>query len=139
MSSQAQADLHWWLGNVDKDLNPIMLPPSVITLKCDSSLKGWRAVIENSSSAANGRWSSLETIYHINYLEIKAILFGFKSLCTQLHDCHVKVLTENQTAVTCLRNMGGSHSRSCNAIARETILWCKGKTLLLLFPMCLGN
>ena len=38
MSSQAQADLHWWLGNVDKDPNPIMLPPTVITLKCDSSL-----------------------------------------------------------------------------------------------------
>ena len=129
----------WWLGNVDKDPNPIMLPPSVITLKSDSSLTSWGAVIENSSSAANGRLASLETMYHINYLEIKAILFGFKSLCTQLHDCHVKVLTDNQTAVAYLRNMGGSHSRSCNAIAREMILWCKEKNISLTISHVSGN
>ena len=103
LSEQAVTDLHWWLENVHKDPNPISLPPSQLTLKCDSSLSGWGAVIEGTSNTTNGRWSSLESMQHINYLEIKAILFGvkailfaLKALCSHLHDCHVKVLTDNQ-------------------------------------------
>ena len=43
LSEQAVTDLHWWLENVHKDPNPISLPPSQLTLKCDSSLSGWGA------------------------------------------------------------------------------------------------
>ena len=72
--------------------NRISLPPSQLTLKCDSSLSGWEAVIEGTSNTTNGRWSSLESMQHINYLEIKAILFCLKALCSHLHDCHVNPL-----------------------------------------------
>ena len=139
LSEQAVTDLHWWLEKVHKDPNPISSPPSQLTLKCDSSLSGWGAVIEGTSNTTNGSWSSLESMQHINYLEIKAILFGYKALCSHLHDCHVKVLTDNQTAVTYPRNIGGSHSRNCNAIARETILWCRERNISLTITFCLEN
>ena len=129
LSELAVTDLHWWLENGHKDPNPISLPPSQLTLKCDISLSGCGAVVEGTSNTTNGRWSSLESMQHINYLEIKAILFGLKALCSHLHNCHVKILTNNQTTVTYLRNMGGSQSRNCNAIARETILWCRERNI----------
>ena len=36
---------------------------------------------------------------------------------------HIKILTDNVTAVTYIRQMGGSHSLKCNDIAREIWLW----------------
>ena len=131
ISDLAKKDLSWWLENVDHDPCPIMPTEPSVTLKCDSSLEGWGSVIDNSSTTANGRWSPLESAYHINYLEIKAVLFGLKSLCSKFKHCSIKVLSDNQTAVAYLRNMGGTHSRDCNQITRETILWCKDRDISL--------
>lgn len=46
------------------------------------------------------------------YLEIRAILLGLQSLFPDLFNAHINV------AVACINNMGGSHSPSCNVIAR---------------------
>ena len=124
-SDLANKALSWWLENVDHDPCPIMPSKPRVTPKCDSSLEGWGSVIDNSSTTANGRCSSQEIAYHITYLEIKAVLLGLKSLCSELKHCSIKVLSDNQTTVVYLRNMGGTHSRDCNHITRETILWCK--------------
>ena len=80
---------------------------------------------------ANGRWSHSESMCHINYLEIKAFLFGLQSLCSEFTNCNIKVLSDNKTAVTYLRNMGGTHSWDCNGVARETLLWCKDRGISL--------
>ena len=82
ISDLARNDLSWWLKNVDHDPCPILPPTPRVTLKCDSSLEGWGSVVDNSST--NGRWPIQESAYHINYLEIKAVLFGLKSLCSEL-------------------------------------------------------
>ena len=131
ISDLAKKDLQWWLENVDHDPCPIIPTEPSVTLKCDSSLEGWGSVIDNSPTTANARWSPQERTYHINYLEIKVVLFGLKSLCSKLKHCGIKVLSDNQTAVACLRNMGGTHSRDCNQITRETILWCKDRDISL--------
>ena len=127
ISDLARKDLLWWLENVDHDPCQILPPAPRVTLRCDSSLEGWGSVIDNSSTTYNGRWSLQESAYHINYLEIKGILFWLevRSLCSELKTCSINVLSDNQTAVAYLRNMGGTHSRDYNQITRETILWCK--------------
>lgn len=131
ISDIAKKDMSWWLSNIDNDPCSVRPMKYKLTLKCDSSLQGWGSVIENSSLAANGRWSHSESMCHINYLEIKAVLFGLQSLCSDLTNCNIKVLSDNQTAVSYLRNMGGTHSRDCNEIARETLLWCKDRGISL--------
>lgn len=131
ISDIAKKDMSWWLSNIDNDPCPVRPMKYKLTLKCDSSLEGWGSVIENSSLAANGRWSHSESMCHINYLEIKAVLFGLQSLCSDLTNCNIKVLSDNQTAVSYLRNMGGTHSRDCNEIARETLMWCKDRGISL--------
>ena len=64
-------------------------------------------------------------------MEIKAVLFGLKSLCSKFKHCSIKLLSDNQTAVAYLRNMGSTHSRDCNQITRETILWCEDRDMSL--------
>ena len=103
---------------------------SVTLIKCDSSSEGWGSVIDNTSTTANGRWSPQESAYHINYLKIKAVLFGLKSLCSNFKHCSIKLLSDNQTAAY-LRNMDGTLSRDSNQITRETTLWCKDRDISL--------
>ena len=74
---------------------------------------GWGTVIEGTSNTASGRWSFQESQLHINYLELKAVLLGLQSLCSHLESCNVKILCDNATAVSYIRNMGGSRSRNC--------------------------
>ena len=90
ISELAKKDLTWWLDDVDNDPCPVMLPEPKLTLKCYSSLEGWGSVIDNSSTSANGRWSPQERVCHINYLEIKTVFLGLKSLCSELKHCSLK-------------------------------------------------
>ena len=71
-----------------------------------------------------GRWTSSEEIHHSNYLELKAILLGLQSLCKKVTHDHIRVMTDNTTAVAYEHNMGGSHSLPCNDIARKIWEWC---------------
>ena len=50
-----------------------------MTLTTDASTKGWRAVYGEQKTG--GPWSLEEQGFHINYLELKAIWLGLKSLC----------------------------------------------------------
>ena len=48
----------------------------------------------------------LEAQLHINALELLAVSFGLKALCSSEHHYHIKALSDNTTTVTYLRNMG---------------------------------
>ena len=50
---------------------------------------------------------------HINVLELKAILFELRSLCDHICDSHIKILSDNTTAVHCINNMGSCRSVDC--------------------------
>ena len=64
-------------------------------------------------------------------MELKAVLLGLQSLCSSVSNSHVKLLTDNTTAVAYIRNMGGTRSIECNEMAREIWLWCKEKQIWL--------
>ena len=40
-----------------------------------------------------------KSLLHINVLELKSVLSGLKSLCIHLRETHMKVLSNNTTAV----------------------------------------
>jgi hypothetical protein len=59
-----------------------------------------------------GQWSSVETKFHINYLEMKAILLGLQFLCNNAHDTHICVQSDNTTAVSYINAMGVSSQKT---------------------------
>ena len=131
LTNPTKNDIRWWVENISKDPRPITLPPIKVTLRCDSSLLGWGSVIEGTNCPTGGRWTPSEALFHINYLELKAILMGLRSLCGNMANCHIKILSDNQTAVAYIRNMGGTHSTTCNQITRDILLWCKDRNIVL--------
>ena len=56
---------------------------------------------------------------HINVIELKAILFGLKALAKDLTKVHIKVLTDNSTAVPCTNKFGTSRSQECESVTKE--------------------
>ena len=75
------------------------------TLTTDASNVGWGAVCGDTSTG--GFWNLEEQRYHINFLELKAVLLGLKSLCGTFSEKHVLVQSDNTTTVAYLNAMGG--------------------------------
>lgn len=69
LSEEAKKDVHWWLQNVfnlSKDFAHVKWD---FTITTDASKSGWGAVSPKGNT--NGRWSSQETLLHINVLNSK--------------------------------------------------------------------
>jgi len=71
-----------------------------------------------------------ESDIHINEKELLAAFFGMKALVSE-NNMHVRLMIDNTTAVSYIREMGGSHSLKCNKIAREIQTWVKNRGLWL--------
>ena len=122
LSATARSDLQWWVKNIERASKPISQGKPSYSLYTDASLLGWGAVFQDHSSG--GHWAPDEASQHINCLELKAVYMGLQSFCQNLSQAHLRIFTDNTTAVAYINNMGGTHSLECNHIARTIWLWC---------------
>ena len=65
----------------------------------------------------------LESTSHINVLELKAILFGLQSFLNDSSSVHIRIQSDNITAVSYVNNFGGVKSMSCHHIAKDIWQW----------------
>ena len=119
LSAESRKDLAWWLKNLDHLIGPIRTPPFDKVLKTDASSSGWGCFLEGGQIATGGRWSVAEQQAHINALELRAILLSLYSLGRNWSDCHVRLMTDNTTAVSSVNKQGSTHSDACNSITKE--------------------
>ena len=82
---------------------------------------GWRCLI--NSIKTEGPWTQEESNYHINYLEMLAVYFGFKAHKNLVFKMHVKVLVDNTTVQNTLNKMGTSQSPSLNSLIKSIWDW----------------
>jgi len=122
LSTDALRDIRWWVNHVESNHKAISHGMPSLTIECDASTRGWGCCIQAHDRAGGGEWSPEEAGMHINCLELTAALLALKSLCRR-QGCHVRLMIDNMTAVAYIREMGGSHSHQCNAIAREIWNW----------------
>ena len=64
----------------------------------------WGAVIGELKTG--GSWSDKDKLEHINVLEMKSILFGFQSLCSNFSDTHIRIRTDSSTCVAYINEKG---------------------------------
>ena len=123
ISERAQRDILWWLENLGV-ARKIRLGSPQVEICTDASHEGWGA--HRGQKETGGRWLPQEREEHINVLELKAILFGLKSLCPE-EDQHVKVFTDNTTALAYVKHMGGVRSQQCNDVAKQIWSWAEAQ------------
>ena len=85
-------------------------------------MEGWGAHL--NAVATGGRWLVTEKDDHINVLELKAILIGLQSLVHKQFS-HVRIMTDNTTAMAYIRKMGGTKSSRCNDLAKMIWEWAE--------------
>ena len=112
LSVQSKTKLTWWVNNVLTASKPISHGNPDLTLPTDVSNVGWGAVCGDTSTG--GFWSLEEQRYLINFLDLKAVLLGLKSLCGAFSEKHVLVQSDNTTTVAYINAMGGIKSIPCN-------------------------
>ena len=127
LSEKAIFELNWWHSEIDKAYFPLTKSDPDIDIYVDASNAGWGSYCEGS--VANGRWSDEESKWHINVLEMLAIQYALKSFDSRLYSKHIKILSDNQCAVSYIRNMGGSKSMACNNIAFNIWSWCRHRNI----------
>lgn len=130
ITDKMKKEILWWSCNIYTQSRVLDRVNPQIILQTDASLSGWGAVLIDNKTG--GRWTPDEQKYHINYLELLAILYGLKSFESQLK-CftHVKILTDNTTAVSYVNKMGGIKSICCNTIAKSIWFWAKKQNVWL--------
>ena len=71
----------------------------------DACLTGWGAKVGDITT--RGHWAH-EELDHINCLELKAILLGLQSLCQQCTQTHIRLRSDNTTAIVCIYRCGST-------------------------------
>ena len=123
-SELAKSDICWWKENSWHYVKPISHGNPHFILTTDASLEGWGAY-RDGMEPTGGRWLKQESAdKHINCLELEAAKLGLQSLCAKEKCVHIHLQLDNVTAVTFINNMGGTHSKPCNKVARDIWLWC---------------
>ena len=131
LSHKARQELEWWSHNIISSMKPINRSKPNIFIETDASLQGYGA--KCGENCIGGRWNSEEKMQHINVLEMLAIFYALKAFdnMNRLNNCHIRISSDNTTAVAYINNMGGSKSKECNRMAKDIWLWCKERNIWL--------
>ena len=117
LSEKAKDDLRWWQSHLTRASKKIRVSAPEITLTTDASNQGWGAVSDNLANG--GRWTTFESQWHINALEMQAVLLGLESFHEDTNHEDILILSDNSTTIAYINKMGGTHSFRCNKIARK--------------------
>ena len=123
LSDSVRTEIHWWVVTVPNSVNLIRQVKIDHVVDTDASLSGWVSVFGDEKTG--GRWTTEESLLHINVLELKAVQFAVKSFFKDTSNVHVRIRSDNTTTVSYINKMGGIQSERCNEIAREICLYCK--------------
>ena len=131
ISEQAREEIIWWINNVEHSFANIQDTPDIDkTIYTDASKHlggGWGAS-DNSFGEINGRWDIEEQEMNINCLELKAIQLALKSFIPLYRTCkHVRVMSDNTTAISYINKKGGTHCMILNDLAVQIWEYCMDK------------
>nr|XP_055041699.1 uncharacterized protein LOC129429202 [Misgurnus anguillicaudatus] len=94
---------------------------SRLVVTTDASTSGWGAVCQGTP--ASGTWSDLMRDWHINRLELRAVMLALRAFQPQLERQHVLVRTDNTTVVSYINHQGGIHSKALFEQAASLLQW----------------
>ena len=125
LPNECKQDLIWWLENLSSAKSRICKGKISICLESDASGNGWGGclVLEGEKQSTGGNWAKEEQNHHINYLELLGAWLTVQSFCKEIKNTHIKLLSDNTTAIAYINNMGGTKEK-CNELAHQIWLWC---------------
>ena len=124
------ADLQWW--SVESHLLvglPLNLLQPGLALYTDASDSGWGAFLADDQ--LSGSWSQEFFRYSINHRELLAVLYGVQGFLPVLRCQSVSLFVANTTALSYLKNQGGTHSSTLNFVTQAILHLCEDHQIRL--------
>lgn len=130
-SIESVNEMKWWLDNLENSNGKLIRPnPIDLWLETDASSQGWGCYWDQNF--AGGRWSVLESTYHINYLELLAMFMALKSFFkTNTQSLHIGIRSDNCVAIAYLNQLGGMCSVDMDRLASEIWHWSFERNIYL--------
>uniref|UniRef100_A0ABD2VXB5 RNase H type-1 domain-containing protein n=1 Tax=Trichogramma kaykai TaxID=54128 RepID=A0ABD2VXB5_9HYME len=122
-----ESDLEWWSENISTGCKDIRFSQFAIEIFTDASLTGWESACKGK--LANGTWTLAERKNSINFLELKAALFGLKCFAAEFKDCRILLRIDNTIAIAYINKMGGVMYENLNSVTREIWQWCENRNI----------
>ena len=101
---------------------PMSFSTPTLQLMTDSSLLGWGGVLLPDS--ISGVWSKNQRRMSINWLELKAIQLSLIYFLPQIKGRLLMILTDNTTAVACIRRQGTLRSDPLMQLSKKILEFC---------------
>ncbi|KAI2645832.1 ORF V: Enzymatic polyprotein [Labeo rohita] len=92
-----------------------------IIVTTDASKTGWGATC--NGQAASGVWTGPRLFWHINCLELLAVLLALRRFHPMIRGKHVLVRSDNTATVAYINHQGGVRSFRMSQLARHLLLW----------------
>ena len=108
-----------------------------LELWSDASDVGWGAHLDEQF--ASGLWALEDVKRSINARELLAIESVLKWFAPLLAGSSVAVFADKSTAVSCLRNQGGTLSSFLNSIAQRILRWAEDLSVVISPQFIMGN
>ena len=120
LNDKSKEELNWWRLCKLEDLIPRSIVPSLpqLTLTTDASLTGWGGFL-SSGETISGTWKNPDD--HINVLELEAVHLCILHFLPKVEGKSLEILSDNNTCVHYINNMGGTHSYDLCSLALK--LW----------------
>ncbi|XP_048259405.1 uncharacterized protein LOC125384396 [Haliotis rufescens] len=130
LSRKCVQEIHWWVDNLSTfNGKPISAIHPDLILQTDATNLGWGAVCNQDRTG--GRWSLEESKFHINALELKAVLLALQCFCKSQSGMSLLVQVDNRTAVSYVNRQGGTKSHVLDTIAKEIWDFCLQRKITL--------
>ena len=127
LDDHARDLITWWVANIDFQEESLLSSSPDCELFTDACLTGWGASIGDVTTG--GHWAH-EELDHINILELKAILLGMQSLCRDRTGSHVRLRSDNTTAVACIACCGSTRP-NLHALTVNIFEWAASRDITL--------
>lgn len=127
ISKKINFDLEWWIQNIMTCDNLIREERYEMEIFSDASLTGWGAACRGERT--HGFWNSQEKKEHINFLELKAVLYGLKCFAKNRNACEILLRIDNTTAIAYINRMGSIQYPKLSRLAKEIWQCCEDRNL----------
>ena len=101
---------------------PMNIPDPTVDIMSDASDHGWCGIL--LPLQIQEVWSEEERSQPIDWRELRAIQATIFHFVEDLKDQSVRVLSDNSTALACLRRQGSTHSQELYLLSRDILEFC---------------
>ena len=135
----------WLHASVIQWLNPDWIRSAVpirpiaprVYLHTDASMLGWGAHCQTEE--VSGPWNQPESALHINELELLAVSKALHHFVDRLAGRTVVICSDNTTALSYIRNQGGTHSQALSLQAETLLKWSHSQDMIIITEFIPGK